>query len=201
MGYGAVMSFRLPLVTLALLACGTETPRTTKPDAGFPAAPFDKPAPLIGAEAGTDAGSQDAGSQDAGGEHAGTEQEGGAAAPVSSALVDVKPFTIALVATGSGELRLESGDRQSFTIQTKDAAGPWFATKQPGLASGELARWTAGGTELTFRRSADRIIVVRMIVRADGGTGSTPSKELRFVAPPAATLFVESRGAADAGTR
>ena len=202
-GYRAVMLLRLSVTTLALVACGTETPRTTKPDAGMPAAPFDHPAPVVGSDAGSDAGGN-AGNEAEGGAEAGAGEagaaDGGSPAAVPSALVEMKPFTIAIVAASPTELRLESGDGQTFTARTSGAAGTWFATKEPDLASGELARWTErpGAAEISFRKKTERTIVARLTIRLDGGAPTT--KELRFVMPAGATLFVESRGAADAGT-
>lgn len=175
--------------TLLFVGCGTETPRTFRPDAGFPAAPFDHPAPVVGAvEAGvsTDAGAVDAGPSDGGNDAA-------VSAPVSSVLVDVKPFEVVLYSSTAHELRLESRDGQKFVHRTDVAPGAWFASQRSELAADELARWSApnGGLVVSFRRSSATLIVARVTAGADAGGRTT--KEYRFAVPRGATLYVESR--------
>lgn len=209
-----MLSVRFVLVPFALVACGTETPRTTKPDAGFPAAPFDRPAALVGAEAGAGADA-DAGAEAGVGAEAGAAEGGaaatsagdaasadaGAAAPASSALIPVVPFTVVLRFVPPHELRLESNDRQTFSFRMEHDPGAWFASKPSELARGELAHWTApaGGVDIGFRRSTPTVVTARVRVRADAGTKGASSKDYRFAVPAAATLFVESRDSSDAG--
>lgn len=183
-----------PSLGILVVACGTETPRTFHADAGLPAAPFNYPAKVQGAaDAGEDASTEEGGVADAGAAEAGAEPST-EAAPVSTALADVKPFTIALSFRAPNDLLLESADGQRFVHRVAVPPGTWFATQRTELTPRELAYWTSQSTmEIVFTRGGDKLIVAR--VRAGKDAGAGVPKEYRFAAPAGATLFVEARPA------
>lgn len=188
-------------VLVVLAACGTETPRTFKPDASLPAAPFDKYAAVEGADAGVPADASvavDAAVADAAGTDA-AGPVGSTPAPASTALRDVAPFTVVL-SVQAGALQLESADKQRFTYKLTADPGALFASNAKALRDGELARWSAqhGGLEVVFARAGAKLVTAHVFTQADAGAERN-ARDFKFAVPEHATLYVESRAAGDAG--